>query len=539
MTDNVALPPSGVNARTLGRGTSTVTQTQVMALDFGGEGTSAEQLATLTNPFPFGLAASYFTFSTVNTSAVQLAAGASFVGAIEAIINQPSISIIMTCDQPYQLTINQYIDAAGLQVVSSWTYTVAAGVPYSRAFPANGNYVNFVVTNLGGSPTVNFDLNVAYGNLQSATNLGNLPVSINEVSGQATVNGVPVTLSQVNANNPLAVQDVILAGALSKDAPFNIMVSGDPGGDYAGLNLLEALMQTDSGEALNVRLPPIPAPYPDIPSQLVYTTGSNANCFLLDTTGYNSVQLELNGTWAGTVTFQSSNDGQLWQSTQGITAGNFLGPISTATANGQFVFPVTGRFFRAVLAWTSGLLVSLPILRQASLSLSTATISGNVATGTAPSGSPIPVSGQDWTGLTRRFLTDINGNMTPAGALPPGYQVGAYNVTLSRYSAAFGSNQYPTLSALQSTVAPVLMGATDVRGVVRQLNSDSIGSLKVSQADTDPGSMGVSDLLTQQLAMSKVIAFYLSELYAAGNPQRIAQDEPDMLFADYLSNLGT
>ena len=83
------------------------------------------------------------------------------------------------------------------------------------------------------------------------------------------------------------------------------------------------------------------------------------------------------------------------------------------------------------------------------------------------------------------------------------------------------------------------MGATDVRGVVRQLNSDSIGSLKVSPADTDPGSMGVIDLLTQQLAMSKVIAFYLSELYAAGNPQRIAQDEPDMLFADYLSNLGT
>ena len=539
MTDNVALPPSGVNARTLGRGTSTVTQTQVMALDFGGEGTSAEQLATLTNPFPFGLAASYFTFSTVNTSSTQLAAGASFVGAVEAILNQPSISIILTCDQPYQLTISQYIDPAGLQVVSSWTYTIAAGVPYSRAFPANGNYINFVVTNLGGNPTVNFNLNVAYGNLQSTTNLGNLPVSINEVSGQATVNGVPVTLSQVNANNPLAVQDVILAGALSKDAPFNVMISGDPGGDYAGLNLIETLMQPDSGEAFNVRLPPIPAPYPDIPSQLVYTTGANANCFLLDTTGYNSVQLELNGTWAGTVTFQSSNDGQSWQSTQGVTAGNFLGPISTATANGQFVFPVTGRFFRAVLAWTSGLLVSLPILRQASLSLTTATIAGNTATGTAPSGSPVSVSGQDWTGLTRRFLTDINGNMTPAGALPPGYQVGAYNVTLSKYSAAFGSNQYPTLSALQSTVAPVLMGATDVRGVVRQLNSDSIGSLKVSQADTDPGSMGVIDLLTQQLAMSKVIAFYLSELYAAGNPQRIAQDEPDMLFADYLSNLGT
>jgi hypothetical protein len=74
--------------------------------------------------------------------------------------------------------------------------------------------------------------------------------------------------------------------------------------------------------------------------------------FIVNTTGYNSISVQLSGTWVGTVTFSISNDGIAWT------------PIATATSNGVTIYPTTGIYFKAaVTAYTSGTVNALAYLR--------------------------------------------------------------------------------------------------------------------------------------------------------------------------------
>jgi hypothetical protein len=123
--------------------------------------------------------------STGNSTTSQLTAGSTFTGTIETVFNQPDISILLTTDQNGTLTLNQYIDAGGTRRISSWVFTIAASVPFSRCFVANGNYFNLTFQNTGGASTTTLNINTAYGTLDTATNLGNIPVSLNEVNGTA------------------------------------------------------------------------------------------------------------------------------------------------------------------------------------------------------------------------------------------------------------------------------------------------------------------------------------------------------------------
>lgn len=151
--------------------------------------------SSVTAPFPVGIAGSYFTSSTVNSSTTQLAASATFTGTVETIYNQPAISILLTSDQPGTLTLNQYIDAAGLYLAQSNVFTNTAGVPISRALIANGNYFRASYQNTGASTTTTFNLNTAYGDLEPQTALGNLPVSLQEYGGAAISTGNPIPVA--------------------------------------------------------------------------------------------------------------------------------------------------------------------------------------------------------------------------------------------------------------------------------------------------------------------------------------------------------
>lgn len=152
----------------------------------------------------FGLAVSQvatgFVFSTVNSSTAQLAAGATFNGQAETVINQQAVSLLFIADQACRVEVRQWIGVSGTTgtgQVSSFTYTALAGQGISRAFVANGNYISVHVTNLGSAATTTLNLNVAYGTLPAQTGLGNSPSSINEVSGYALagdpVGAVPVS----------------------------------------------------------------------------------------------------------------------------------------------------------------------------------------------------------------------------------------------------------------------------------------------------------------------------------------------------------
>lgn len=89
----------------------------------------------------------------------------------------------------------------------------------------------------------------------------------------------------------------------------------------------------------------------------------------LETTGYNSVSLQLvnsgSPTFTGTVTFQVSNDGGSWNNVTAWAVGGAVAPVSAATIGGHWLIPAIGRFFRAVVtAYTSGMIVAVAVLRN-------------------------------------------------------------------------------------------------------------------------------------------------------------------------------
>lgn len=136
--------------------------------------------------------ATHFAPGAGNTSTAQLAAAATFTGTIETIFSQQAISVLLFSDQPGTLTLNQYIDLAGVKKASTISFPIAANVGFSRSFVANGNYANLVFQNTGGATTTLLDINTFYGTLPASTNRGNLPVSVDEIGGVAVVGVVPV-----------------------------------------------------------------------------------------------------------------------------------------------------------------------------------------------------------------------------------------------------------------------------------------------------------------------------------------------------------
>ena len=87
----------------------------------------------------------------------------------------------------------------------------------------------------------------------------------------------------------------------------------------------------------------------------------------INLTGQGSVTLQLVGTWAGTMTFYGSIDGQNWYAIYGQIPGTAIGLALNTTANGLFRFHTAGllAFKVQFTAYTSGaaraILVSTPI----------------------------------------------------------------------------------------------------------------------------------------------------------------------------------
>ena len=160
-------------------------------------------IASDQSPVSTVLTALNYPNSLYNNSVVQLASGASFVGGLETIQNLQAAQVQVVCDQPYSVTINQYIDAAGTQLTDSSIFNRPAGVPVGENITLPGNYFNIVVKNLGPVTTTTFVLNTTFGIMDtlpnSLSNLGNLTVAIQEVNGAAIqAAGMPVYDSSLN-----------------------------------------------------------------------------------------------------------------------------------------------------------------------------------------------------------------------------------------------------------------------------------------------------------------------------------------------------
>jgi hypothetical protein len=224
MSDNTTLNP-GVSGDAIRDVDRSGVKTQVVLMDVGGQA-GPESLVTLANPHPIQPAATSFVFSASgqNTTTTQLAAAATFTGTVESTSSQQCISILLTCDQPGTLTIEQFIDSGGTFKTNSWVYTTAANVPFSRNFTANGNYARVKFTNTGASTTTTLNLNTAYGTLPAVDDLGNSQVSLNEVNGTALTLGQKVMASSI----PVVLASDQTAVIVQGGAASGASVAGNP-----------------------------------------------------------------------------------------------------------------------------------------------------------------------------------------------------------------------------------------------------------------------------------------------------------------------
>jgi hypothetical protein len=133
----------------------------------------------------------------------------------------------------------------------------------------------------------------------------------------------------------------------------------------------------------------------------------------VDGLNYQSVSVQISGTWAGTITFQVSNDGTNWVSRNMVSSLSVL--AATTTSNNIFSSDIAARYFRAIFtAYTSGTATVTIDFGGASVSNNPATqaVSGNL--GATPRGVTESVetstnlaAGATYTGASRDTSSDV------------------------------------------------------------------------------------------------------------------------------------
>lgn len=96
-------------------------------------------------------------------------------------------------------------------------------------------------------------------------------------------------------------------------------------------------------------------------SDVINNTGSagslNADIVAsIDVGGYQTMEIQITGTFVGTVTFQGSEDNSNFVSVSASNVSNTLAvPVTNTTTTGSFYIPLTSRYFRArMTSYTSG-----------------------------------------------------------------------------------------------------------------------------------------------------------------------------------------
>lgn len=327
---------------------------------------------------------------------------------------------------------------------------------------------------------------------------------------------------EVDPQGVQQVREQAATQAQDPTTPLNTVLVGDPNGDFAGMAILDMVVQDATGIGFNVRV--INPPKADasgaavlsdaIPYQINIPAGAT---YLLDTTGYQSVGITTQ-TLAANVF--ATNDLKTLSALSGTPL--VLGAYVTAVAAGAgYVFPAAARYV-ALTATTSG--TATIYLRAAPWNASYTTsvpssvaqnneaqyggttvvtggvaglpgVGGNVAPGSARTANPVPVAGADASNLTRTVLTDTAGRV----------QVGAFGTDFTGAAAA--------LSVQKAT-----------NNLVPALQTQDVGG-------TDGSTLG--EVLWQILLEMRVLN---QQVYLL-NSQGGALDDPASIKADPTINL--
>lgn len=259
---------------------------------------------------------------------------------------------------------------------------------------------------------------------------------------QTVTIGDPALNSSVASvlNGTLAAADVLDVGIGSPDNAGYAAIIGDPNGDFAGVNLLEAVMDDASGLGINVRI--LNQNQPLVDGKTINLQGISGGLpFILDCLGYACVQVTMSST--GNAQVGQSNDLTLQFTTPAffqLASSTSLAPASILAATGTYIIPCHARYLRLTFT-VSGIatLVMRTILPSQFPNTITAInvaqwngsspISGGVvgvlAVGGVATpgaiatqgnaGNPIRIAGVDSNNIIRGILTDPDGALTVGG----------------------------------------------------------------------------------------------------------------------------
>ncbi len=216
MVDNTILNAGagGDTIRDLARGGGTV-KTQVVALDLGGPSQNAENLVTAGQQ------------TSANSIPVVIASDG---------LAEPGGSAVTGAPLP-----------SGGSGLTGWLSaiwkTLQTGL--GRAWTLSSSTDSVDVGNFPASQTISGSVSVSNLPATQAVSAGSLPL--------------PANAARETGGN-LAAAAAALAASQSYDTPSCAVLTGDPEGDFAGVSLIETLMDPASGEAANVCVGNLPLP---------------------------------------------------------------------------------------------------------------------------------------------------------------------------------------------------------------------------------------------------------------------------------------
>jgi hypothetical protein len=172
------------------------------------------------------------------------------------------------------------------------------------------------------------------------------------------------------------------------------------------------------------------------------TTGSVAQ-ITLEPDSWGTVGIGISGTFTGTLAFEGSPDGLSFAALDTVVTG-INGTLQSTTKVGIFQVATAGLAAIRVRATASitgtaqvGFTLSLGndvqhvlLMNAGALNVNIGNIGGLATTGTAPSGNPVLVAGQDGTNV-QTLLTDTSGRLHITGAAASGAAVAGNPVLLA------------------------------------------------------------------------------------------------------------
>ena len=276
--------------------------------------------------------------------------------------------------------------------------------------------------------------------------------------------------------------------------------------------------------------------------------GALGQSFILDTTGYQTVSLEISGTFSGTVTVTWSNEGETYTGALAVGIGG-AAATNVISAAGIWPFTAAARYMKlSMTGYMSGIMQIVPILRNVPLGglITNIThiagsaptnigvgggflVGGNAGVGASSAVLPIRVGGVDLSGLNRIPIYDVNGYAMQMGSLPVGYVPGTYNVKYGKYTQALAS-----LTAAQSASQPLVAGAVDQAGRVQYATMDQNAGLNVQLPNQQGDQRSLTDLMTEMVSWQRVVSYYLFEMLCNDANRRLSDEEPETLLQTFL-----